>query len=315
MSLWKGTRMSSIEFQSEATLQADPGTTLLEAALKAELPIAHACGGNGRCSTCRVLVTEGLDHLAPRNAQEQRVADLRKFTPQVRLACQTRLEGDVKLRRLVLDEVDQRLVDEELAGAICNNLGEERKLAILFADVRGFTSFSEAHLPYDIVHILNRYFARVEPIISANGGRIDNFMGDGLMALFGVEGEPDVVPAAVKAGLEMLAAVEQLRPYYQAHFGIDFRIGIGIHAGTVVLGTIGSGERRRLTAIGDAVNLASRIESANKEAGTELLVSEDAFAQIAGRVQAGRRFELQVKGKSGHQQLVEVLGQLPSEKG
>src|SRR5262249_1772973 len=204
----------------------------------------------------------------------------RNFSPNVRLACQTTLSGDVALRRLVLDDQDRQLVDQEIAHAAPRSVGEERLLAILFSDIRDFTSFSEAHLPYDVIHALNRFFSRVGSIVDQNHGHIDNYMGDGIMALFGVEDPANAAINAVRAGLAMLRAVDDMQPYFETQFKTRLRIGVGIHYGEAVLGAIGTGERRRLTAIGDAVNVASRVESANKDAGTSLLISQRTFQQV-----------------------------------
>jgi adenylate cyclase len=190
-------------------------------------------------------------------------------------------------------------------------VGEERLLAILFSDIRDFTAFSEAHLPYDVIHALNRYFTRVGAIISRHHGQIDNFLGDGIMALFGVDDPANAVLNAVQAGLEMLQAVQDMQPYFQAQFHTNLRIGVGLHYGEAVLGAIGSGDRRRLTAIGDAVNVASRVESANKEAGTSFLISQRAYQQVGGLVVCDRTVDLALKGKSGLFHLYEVTGLAP----
>jgi adenylate cyclase len=299
--------MPTIIYQNEKVVEADTATTILQASLQNGIPHTHVCGGNARCSTCRVLVLSGLEHCCPRNEKEQKMADRRNFSPTVRLACQTSIGGDVTLRRLVIDNEDEELVDQEVLGASPRSVGEERQVAILFSDIRGFTAFSEAHLPYDVIHVLNRYFNRVGSIINRHGGQIDNFMGDGIMALFGTDDAPDATLRAVRAGVEMLIAVEAMQPYFEVQFKTNFRIGVGVHFGEVVLGVVGVGERRRLTAIGDAVNLASRIESANKEAGTGFLISEDAYQQVRDRVQIGKHVELPIKGKTGEYSLHEVL--------
>jgi adenylate cyclase len=311
--------MPRITYSNETMVEVDPATTILQASLRNGIPHTHVCGGNARCSTCRVLVLDGLQYCCPRNEKEQKMADRRHFSPQVRLACQTTVSGDVVLRRLVLDDEDVELVDQEMAGgAIPRSVGEERQLAILFADIRNFTTFAEAHLPYDVVHVLNRYFNRVGAIINHHGGQINNFIGDGLMALFDApgppgeagtgDGGPNPTLNAVRAGLEMLRAVEAMQPYFEAQFRINFRIGVGIHYGEVVLGTVGAGDNRRLTAIGDSVNLASRIESANKEAGTELLISEEAHERVKDFVRLGKHCQLAIKGKTGTYSLHEVVG-------
>jgi adenylate cyclase len=306
--------MPHITYQNEAVVEVDTTTPILQASLQHGIPHTHVCGGNARCSTCRVLILEGLEYCCPRNEKEQKMANRRNFSPLVRLACQTTVSGDVALRRLVLDDEDVQLVDQEVAGgAAPRSVGEERHLAILFADVRNFTAFAEAHLPYDVVHVLNRYFSRVGAIINHHHGQINNFIGDGLMALFDTHASTDPTLNAVRAGLEMLKAVEAMQAYFEAQFKINFRIGIGVHYGEVVLGTVGSGDNRRLTAIGDAVNLASRIESANKEAGTEFLISEEAYGQVRDYVRIGKHCDLAIKGKTGTYSLHEVVGLVSPE--
>ncbi|MBI3764324.1 MAG: adenylate/guanylate cyclase domain-containing protein, partial [Chloroflexi bacterium] len=224
--------MPRINYLNEKTVEADTSTPILQVSLQNGIPHTHVCGGNARCSTCRVLVLEGIENCCARNEKEQKMAERRNFSPRVRLACQTTLTGDVTLRRLVLDDEDKNLVVQELRGDAPRSVGEERAIAIMFSDIRNFTAFSEANLPYDVIHVLNRYFGRVGPIINQNQGQINNLIGDGIMALFGVEDPTDAAVNAVRAGLEMLTSVEAMQPYFQAQFKINLRIGIGIHYGT-----------------------------------------------------------------------------------
>src|SRR5581483_5693531 len=257
----------------EQTAEVESGETILQASLRAAIPHAHACGGNGRCSTCRVQIVEGLDFCCPRNDREQELAARLCFSPEIRLACQTTLSGDVKLRRLVLDDEDIKLTAQSSSAAAAS-IGEEKKLAMLFADIRSFTPFAERLLPYDVVHVLNRYYHEVGRAIITNGGCIDNYMGDGLLALFGMNDTKDAARQAVRAALGMIAAVEELKPYVEMVYGRSFEIGIGIHYGEVIVGAIGAPGMKRVTVIGDAVNLAARIESATKQVGARLLISE-----------------------------------------
>jgi adenylate cyclase len=301
--------MPRIFYQSDdKTIDTDGATSILQTSLNNGIPHTHVCGGNAKCSTCRVLILEGLEYCCVRNEKEQKMADRRKFSPNVRLACQTLLSGDVALRRLVLDNEDVELVDQEIMGAAPRSVGEELPLAILFSDIRNFTSFAEAQLPYDVIHVLNRYFNRAGSIINRHQGQINNFMGDGIMALFGLTDPANAVLNSVRAGLEMLKAVEAMQPYFELHFKSNFRIGIGIHYGEVVLGTVGAGDRRQLTAIGDAVNLASRVESANKEAGTDFLISESAYQLVEDQVLTGKHCDYAIKGKTGTYSLHEIVG-------
>ncbi len=295
----------------DALVEAADGETVLEAALRAGIALAHACGGHARCSTCRVDVKVGIDGCAPRTVAEQSLAERLGFVDTLRLACQTIAQTDLTIRRLVLDDDDIALVDQRRRGADDTAVGEERELAILFSDIRGFTSFSEVLPPHDVVHVLNRYFHVMGPPIARFGGHIDNYMGDGLMALFGLQGgEEDVALRAVQAGLAMLDALDALKLHtWRPHtVAAEVEMGVGIHYGEVVVGSVGAIGRERVTAIGDAVNLASRIESANKIAGTRLLVSAAVRDQIGPLLRIGRSLSVPIAGKSGDYRLCEVLG-------
>jgi adenylate cyclase len=301
--------MFHITYLNEKTVATDGETPILHASLQNGIAHTHVCGGNARCSTCRVLILQGLENCRPRNEREQKMAERRNLGPTVRLACQTTLTGDVTLRRLVLDDEDRRLVEDEVRGnAAPRSVGEERALAILFSDIRNFTPFAESQLPYDVIHVLNRYFHRMGGAVERHQGQIDNFVGDGLAAFFGLADPARAALDAVQAGLEMLAEVEAMQPYFQAQFRQRLHIGIGVHYGEVVLGAVGVGERRRLTMVGDAANFASRVESATKETGAAFLISQDAYEQVRERAQVGRRFDLPIKGKTGTHPLYEVLG-------
>lgn len=300
----------------DVLIEMAPGETLLDTSLRAGIAHAHACAGHARCSTCRIEVTDGIDNCAPRTVAEQVLADRLNFAPHLRLACQTQVHANTTIRRLVLDDDDVAIVDQRERGAAPISAGEERALAILFADIAGFTAFSEPLPPHDVVHVLNRYFHAMGRAIAQFGGCIDNYMGDGLMALFGLpeialESSDDAMHA-VQAGLAMLTAMDSLKPYLENAYGRSFDVRIGIHYGEAVVGSVGALGRERVTAIGDAVNFASRIEGANKLAGTRLLVSEALYEQINPRLRIGRTVRAVVQGKTGEYTLNEVVGLIES---
>lgn len=304
-------RLVKITYRPDGrAVQAERGQSILQASLQNGIPHTHVCGGNARCSTCRVAVVEGLENLEGRNKLEQILADKLDFPPFIRLACQARLSGgDVEVRRLVLDSEDIALANQLKRPVTANAVGQERVLAILFSDIRGFTTFAERLLPYDVVHALNRYYTRVGDAIYRHGGEINNYMGDGFLALFGLNGhDRDPAVRAVDAGLEMLEAMEELKPYFEATYGAPFEIGIGVHLGPTVVGGLGARDPKRVSAVGDSVNFASRIEDANKQNGTRFLISEDVYLRVRGHVQIGRQFPFIAKGKSGNYSLYEVLG-------
>ncbi len=291
----------------ECQIEVDEGESLLEASLQAGLAHPHVCGRSARCSTCRVLIVEGLEQCSERTAAEQVVSERLRFPDNIRLGCQTRIFGEVTVRRLALDSEDLDTIQDELLGRVMPDaVGAEKHVAILFADLRGFTTFSEALLPYDTIYVLNRYFRRMGAAIARHQGVINNYMGDGLMALFGLDDSEGAAEQAVRAGLAMLEALEQLNPQLETLYGQRLRLGIGIHYGCAVIGHVGAPGNQRLTAIGDAVNLAARIETANKRLGTSLLVSEATYQQVAPRIAGPPPVTVQLPGKSGEYRLYEV---------
>lgn len=297
----------------DVLIESAPGETLLDASLRSGVAHAHACGGHAHCSTCRVEVTEGIDACAPRTDAEQALAERLGFAPQLRLACQTIVNDSVTVRRLILDDDDVALVDQRVRDTDAFVVGEERTLAILFADIREFTAFSEQLPAHDVVHVLNRYFHAMGREVSRFGGCIDNYMGDGFMALFGLnrsdqEAESSAALDAVQAALAMLNTMDALKPYLETAYGRSFDMRIGIHFGEAVVGSVGAAGRERVTAIGDAVNFASRIEAANKVTGTRLLISEALYAHVGSQLRVGQSLHIPIHGKSGEYALYEVVG-------
>ncbi|WP_274609094.1 adenylate/guanylate cyclase domain-containing protein [Mesorhizobium sp. L-8-10] len=302
------TKVTALPDQTDIEVGADE--TLLEAALRSGVPFAHACGGRAKCSTCRVWVLDGLEACPHRNANETSMADRLRLADEVRLACQLRPQGELRVRRLVLDETDL-MMTSQLCDSAATRSGESKRVAIFFSDIVGFTSLSERLSPYDVMYLLNRYFAQVGEIIEQNDGFIDNFIGDGLMAIFGVDDQPDAPLRAVNAALQTLATVDRLKPFFASMYGIDFDIRIGLNYGEAVIGTLGFVGHERLTAIGDVVNLASRVEAANKDAGTRLLISEALHDQIADKVEVADYVRVRLRGTGERTSLFEVIGLKP----
>ena len=281
--------------------------TLLEAGLRSGVAFAHACGGRAKCSTCRISVVDGLEACSPRTEAETLMAGRLGFADEVRLACQLRPQGKVRVRRLVLDETDL-MMSSQLDRAAATRTGEAKNITIFFSDVVDFTSISGRLSPYDVMYLLNRYFVQVGDIIERSGGYIDKFVGDGLMAIFGVDDQPNAPLRAISTSLQVLDAVDRLKPFFASMYEVDFDIRIGLHYGEAVIGSLGSIGHERLTAIGDAVNVASRIEAANKEAGTRLLISEALHDQVAENVEVADFVRLRLRGTSERITLYEIDG-------
>ncbi|MFQ3584794.1 MAG: adenylate/guanylate cyclase domain-containing protein, partial [Cyanobacteriota bacterium] len=191
--------------------------------------------------------------------------------------------------------------------------GQLRPVAILFSDIRDFTPLAAGMAATDLVALLNRYFAAmVEPIL-AEQGTIDKFIGDAIMAEFGTPLFRDAATealAAVRAALGMRIALEQLRTELQQEGQPLFQHGIGIHFGEVVAGNLGSPQRLEYTVIGDAVNVAARIESLTKSLGRDILISEAVYQLVRDQVQVEDLGSHSLKGKAEPLHLYAVQGLL-----
>lgn len=257
---------------------APVGPTLLEVSRAYGVPHACVCGGRARCSTCRVQVVEGLETLAPPSPAERDTLASIKASPDTRLACQIRVVDRASVLRIV---TPGRVNGVDRGGAV-GRQGEGRTLAVLFFDLRGFTRMSNGRLPYDVVFILNHLFAAVGDAIEAEGGWIDKYMGDGLMALFGRETGPRIgSQQALRACRRIDEAVERVSGELKSELGEPLAIGMGLHVGPLVLGEIGHRESARITVIGDAVNTASRLEALTKSPACQLIFSS-AVAELSG---------------------------------
>jgi adenylate cyclase len=297
--------MPRIQFEGDTEWREEGRErTLLQDALDHGIPLAHACGGRARCSTCRVRVLEGAAELAPRGEAESRLAEAKGLPDDVRLACQVQVRNDIRVRRLVHDDLDRALVEAQAKEA-----GREIQLAILFSDLRNFTPFVERHLPYDVMHMLNRHFQVAGQAILDRGGYIDKYIGDAVMALFGLGDEGSAEEAcrhAVEAARAMVRGLRELNPSFEANFDETFACGVGIHFGTAIVGELGHVDRRQITAIGDAVNVAARIESMTKDADASILVSESVQIRVPDLVSDSSSLERSLKGKSGAFRLFRV---------
>jgi class 3 adenylate cyclase/hemoglobin-like flavoprotein len=292
--------MHSVTYFHDVTVENVPDDqTLLDVSIRQRIPHLHQCGARGRCTTCRVQILDGVSHVSPRNPIEQEVASKRGWDEFTRLACQTRVHGDVVIRRLLDNPQDIIVLDLDELHGVAAGEGKELELAVLFSDIRNFATHSEKNLPYDVVHMLNRHFVAVaEPVLN-NNGFIDKYIGDGILAAFGTRDESptNTCRNAVRAALGMQDAAQRLCPVFEQDFNMSLRIGIGIHFGTVILGRIGHPGKRQITVIGDTVNMAGRIESMTKEFDVPILVSDSVVAHLPGALRLGPPTEAQLKGR------------------
>jgi adenylate cyclase len=217
-----------------------------------------------------------------------------------------------KLRVTMGKYMTEEVLQHVLAGEVELG-GKTLDLTILFCDLRDFTTFSEKRDAQELVGLLNEYFTEMVDCVMAEGGVVDKYIGDNIMAVFGAPvTRPDDALRAVRASVRMRDALARLNERFVAR-GIDkLRFGIGLHSGEVVAGNIGSAKRMEYTVIGDAVNVASRLESKTKELGADIVISEATHARIGGEIQAEAIGEIHVKGRTQPVKIYRVIGLAPA---
>ena len=271
------------------------GATVLETLRANGIPHASVCGGRARCSTCRILVTNGLDRLPEPSGLEAKTLTRIGATPGMRLACQIRPTADLTVMPLLA--ADATAADGAVRGGL---EGRERLITVVFVDLRGSTTIGEAKLPYDVLFILNQFFHEMTRALTATNGHYSQFTGDGLMALYGLNAADPAHGAAdaVRGAREMLTRLEQLNRQLHADLREPLRIGIGIHHGEAIVGAMGPPRSQIVTAIGDTVNTCARLEGLTKEYDCTVVVSR-AAAEAAGlRLDGQELHQAAVKGRT-----------------
>lgn len=204
-----------------------------------------------------------------------------------------------ELRRVLNRYLSPRVVDEVLLHPDDFELGgRELEATVFFSDIKNFTGLSERMSPKEVVTNLNEYFTLACDVVLAHGGMLDKYIGDAIMAIFGAPLQSD--KHAVNACLAAIEVQDQLRNYYslsENRNGPIFETRIGLNSGKMIIGNIGSLKRLDYTAIGDSVNLASRLEGVNKEFGTRIIMSESTYEQVKDAIEARELDLIRVKGK------------------
>jgi len=209
--------------------------------------------------------------------------------------------------------VSPQVVSELLASPELPELGgQTRQISVLFSDIRNFTTFSEKLSAREVVELLNTYFERACAALLAEGATIDKFIGDAIMAEFGAPlAQADHARRALHAAVALRAVAVEFRAWVEQRFagrGLpEFDIGIGVHSGEAVIGNIGSSVRMEYTAIGDTVNIASRLESQTKETGAHILASRDTVSMFGDGLRTGALHRLNVKGRASPVEAFEIV--------
>jgi adenylate cyclase len=274
---WTEQRLGSILLTyPERSIRAKRGLSVLEASLLNDIPHAHVCGGRGRCSTCRIRILRDFDALPPISAAEQAVLERIGAGADVRLACQLRPTDDLAFVPLI--PANATISEVRRRGPVRS--GDERYVAVMFVDMRGSSKLAEGRLPYDTVFIINQFLNAVSGAVVESGGQPNQIIGDGLLALFGLAEPPDTAcRQAVAACAAIAGKVERLNESLALDLGEPIRFGVGVNAGLVVAGDIGYERHAQFTVIGDAVNVAARLQDLTKALRCEVLMSEEVYTR------------------------------------
>jgi len=295
---WLRTRIGAtyqVRHASGRVITAPVGRSILEAIRDEGLPHASVCGGRARCTTCRVRVSDGLSHLPPPGRMEKQALGRIDAPANVRLACQCRPTRDVSVTPLLPPNAGPSYAEQPRSGA----QGRERRIVAMFVDLRDSTHLAEGRLPYDVVFIMNQFFAEMHAALRATGGYYAQFRGDGLLALYGLETSlAQACRGALEGAAAMQAGIESLNQSLANDLKEPLRIGIGIHAGVAIVGTMGPPQAPIYSAIGDMVNTAARLENMTKAYGCTLVVSAEVLRQAGVEPGLASEHQVRVRGKT-----------------
>ena len=272
------------------------GLSILEASLRFKVPHASVCGGKARCSTCRVRIVSDRTALPPPSGREAFVLARvgASANPAIRLACQLRPQTDVAVIPVLPANVGADFVRNRSRV----NIGEERYVVSMFVDMRGSTRMAETRLPFDIVFLINRFLEAASQAVIDAGGQPNQFVGDGLLALFGLHGDPATACRQAMRAASMVAAnVEYMNHQFASELQQPIQFGIGIHGGEVIIGDIGFRDHTVFTALGDPVNVAARLQDLTKTLNCAVVVSEEVCRNAGVATDRLVRSEVSIRGR------------------
>jgi adenylate cyclase len=272
------------------------GLSVLEASLRFKIPHASVCGGRARCSTCRIRVVSDRSNLPPPSGREAFVLERIGVSanPSIRLACQLRPQSDVAVIPILPANMNADL----LRKGRRMNIGKERYIVSMFVDMRGSTRLAEARLPFDVVFLINRFLGAASQAAIDAGGQPNQFVGDGVLALFGVDVDSKTAcRQAIRAAANVAANVEYMNRQLASDLPEPIQYGIGIHGGEVIIGDIGFQDHTVFTALGDPVNVAARLQDMTKALDCKAIVSEMVFATAGIPADALARTEVEIRGR------------------
>lgn len=288
--------MINLSYGNGRTVRVPKGLSVLEASLRNNVPHASVCGGRARCSTCRIRIIGDHNEL-PEPSQREAFVLSRVGTPDpsIRLACQLRPTCDISFFQLFLPHT----MSADGHDSNPTRIGQERYLVNMFVDMRGSTRMAEKRLPFDTVFIVNRFLGAVSQAVLACGGMPNQFVGDGMLALFGLTTtRQEACRQALRAAAMIAANVDELNKFLEHDLREPIRFGIGINGGEVIVGDIGYRDHMVFTALGDAVNVAARLQDMTKTLACEAVVSDEVRATAGAPADALPQHDVEIRGRN-----------------
>jgi adenylate cyclase len=272
------------------------GLSVLETSLRFKIPHASVCGGRARCSTCRIRVLSDRSKLPRPSGREAFVLEAIGVSanPSIRLACQLRPLSDVTVIPILPASMNAEL----LRKGSRMNIGKEHYIVSMFVDMRGSTKLAEARLPFDVVFLINRFLAACSQAALDAGGKPNQFLGDGVLALFGIDVDPKTAcRQAIRAAANVATNIEYMNHQLASDLPEPIQYGIGIHGGEVIIGDVGFQDHSVFTALGDPVNVAARLQDMTKTLDCKSIISEEVFATAGIRADALAHTEVAIRGR------------------
>jgi adenylate cyclase len=286
----------TLSYGNGQKVRVPKGLSVLEASLRHNVPHASVCGGRARCSTCRIRIIGDCTSLPEPSKRESFVLNrVGEVDPSVRLACQLRPTTDLSFFQLVAPQA----MPAHIQPSQANRASQERYLVSLFVDMRDSTKLAEHRLPFDTVFIVNRFLGAVSQAVIECGGQPNQFVGDGELALFGLGTNPRTASRqALKAAAMIAANVEELNRFIAHDLQEPIRFGIGIHGGEVIIGDIGYRDHMVFTALGDAVNVAARLQEMTKSLACEVMLSDELRVTAGLAADSLPQQEVDIRGRA-----------------
>lgn len=263
--------------------------TILDTLREAGIKHGSVCGGRGRCTTCRVKITENQTALPEPGELEMLALQRIGAEPRVRLACQIKPKQNISITPLL---------HPDTSTPVAGVMGHEQMITCMFVDMRDSTRLGEEKLPYDVVFIHNQFFKQLVDALQATNGHYATFNGDGLMALYGLNGDlKSGCRQALEGVVEIWQRLDKLNVWLAGELKTPLRVGIGIHCGNAIVGTMGPPDSPTVSALGDNVNITARLEALTKQYDTGLIVSKDVLRNIGINYRETPQHTVYVRGR------------------